>query len=67
MPRSLSKRIMDKVEQYAADPASQGNNVTALTGSPYIRLRVGDWRVIMDDRGNVLDVLEIGTRGGIYK
>lgn len=67
MPRSLSKRIMDKVEQYAADPASQANNVTALTGSPYIRLRVGDWRVIMDDRGNVLDVLEIGTRGGIYK
>jgi mRNA interferase RelE/StbE len=38
-----------------------------LTGSPNIRLRVGDWRVIMDDQGTVLAVLEIGTRGDIYR
>lgn len=67
MPAKLSKRITGKIEQYAADPASQANNVKALVGSPYIRLRVGDWRVIMDDQGNVLAVLEIGTRGDIYK
>jgi mRNA interferase RelE/StbE len=67
MPKNLSKRIVGKVEQYATDPQSQANNVKALVGSPYIRLRVGDWRVIMDDRGNVLAVLEIGSRGGIYK
>ena len=48
------------------DPASQGNNVKALKGREGIRLRVGDWRVIMDDRGTVLAVLEIGPRGGIY-
>jgi mRNA interferase RelE/StbE len=36
-------------------------------GSPYIRLRVGDWRVIMDDKGAVLDVLKIGPRGSIYE
>jgi mRNA interferase RelE/StbE len=65
MPKNLSKRIVGKVEQYATDPQSQANNVKALVGSPYIR--VGDWRVIMDDRGNVLAVLEIGSRGGIYK
>ena len=29
-------------------------------------LRVGDWRVIMDEDGVVLAVLEIGPRGGIY-
>ncbi len=63
----LAARIMDKIEQFAADPRSQANNVKALAGSPFIRLRVGDWRVIMDDQGNVLLVLEIGSRGDTYK
>jgi mRNA interferase RelE/StbE len=67
MPKNLAKRITGKVEQYAVDPARQANTVKALTGSPYIRLRVGDWRVIMDDQGTVLAVLEIGTRGDIYR
>ena len=48
-----------------ADPQSQANNVTALAGREGIRLRVGDWRVIMQD-GEVLDVLKIGPRGGVY-
>ena len=56
---------MAKVDQYAADPASQANNVKALQGREGIRLRVGDWRVIMRD-GEVLAVLEIGPRGSIY-
>jgi mRNA interferase RelE/StbE len=66
MPAKLAKRITSKIEQYAADPRSQANNVKALVGSAYIRLRVGDWRVIMDDQGTVLAVLEIGPRGDIY-
>ena len=65
MPRDTAERIMAKVDQYAADPASQANNVTALQGREGIRLRVGDWRVIMRD-GEVLAVLEIGPRGSIY-
>ena len=63
----LAARIMEKVDQFAADPQAQANNVKALAGWPYIRLRVGDWRVIMDEQGNVLLVLEIGPRGDIYK
>lgn len=65
MPANLSARIRGKIADYAADPASQANNVTALPGRDAIRLRVGDWRVIMED-GVVLAVLEIGPRGGIY-
>lgn len=65
MPRNIADRIMAKVDQYAADPASLANNVTELVGREAIRLRVGDWRVIMHD-GQVLAVLEIGPRGGIY-
>lgn len=66
MPANEASRIRGKVEQYASDPKSLANNVKALVGSPYIRLRVADWRVIMDDQGNVLEVLQIGPRGGIY-
>ena len=65
MPANTAERIKGKIEAYASDPASQANNVKALQGRPGIRLRVGDWRVIMQD-GVVLDVLEIGPRGGIY-
>lgn len=66
IPTNESQRIVAKIEQYANDPKSQANNVKALAGSPYIRLRVGDWRVIMDDQMHVLDVIEIGPRGDVY-
>lgn len=66
MPANTAERIMGKIEEYAADPASQANNVKAMKGVAAIRLRVGDWRVIMTEEGEVLDVLDIGPRGGIY-
>ena len=59
-------RIRSKIRQYADDPASLANNVKALQGSEYVRLRVGDWRVILDDRLTVLSVIKVGPRGSIY-
>jgi mRNA interferase RelE/StbE len=66
MPRNVADLIRSKIETYAEDSASQANNVKVLKGREGIRLRVGDWRVIMDDQGNVLAVLDIGLRGGVY-
>jgi mRNA interferase RelE/StbE len=66
MPRNEADRIRSKVQQYAENPPSLANNVTAMKGEPFVRLRVGDWRVIMNDRGAVLDVLKIGPRGSVY-
>lgn len=66
MPANTAMLIRSKIEAYATDPASQANNVKSLKGREGIRLRVGAWRVIMDDQGNVLAVLDIGPRGGIY-
>ena len=66
MPANVARRIREKVLQYAADPVGDANNVVSLDGSPYLRLRVGDWRVIMDEQGNVLDIIDVGPRGGIY-
>jgi mRNA interferase RelE/StbE len=66
MPANTATLIQSKIEAYAQDPSSQANNVKSLKGREGLRLRVGDWRVIMDDQGNVLAVLDIGPRGGIY-
>ena len=65
MPQTTALRIVDEIEAYAHDPDPQANNVTALRGREGIRLRVGDWRVIMLDC-EVLDVIEVGPRGAIY-
>ncbi len=66
MPANEAARITSKIQQFASDPKSLANNIKVLVGSPYIRLRVADWRVIMDNQGNVLEVLKVGPRGGIY-
>ena len=67
MPADTAQRIIAKIEQYAQEPETQANNVTAVKGREGIRLRVGDWRVIMNDDGVVLAVLEIGPRGSVYE
>jgi mRNA interferase RelE/StbE len=65
MPATTALAIRAKINQYASDPTSLSNNVKALQARDAIRLRVGNWRVIMHD-GAVLEVLEIGPRGGVY-
>jgi len=65
MPANTAKRIIAKVDAYAANPAEQANNIKALKGTDAIRLRVGDWRVLMLD-GQVIEVLKIAPRGSAY-
>ena len=65
MPVNTARRIVAKVDAYATDPASQANNVKALKGTDAIRLRVGDWRVVMID-AEVIDVIKIAPRGSVY-
>ena len=42
----IRERIVAQVEQYADDPVSLTNQVTELSGSEYMRMRVGLCRVI---------------------
>ncbi|MFD2181920.1 type II toxin-antitoxin system RelE/ParE family toxin [Rhodoplanes azumiensis] len=65
MPPSTARSIRSKIEQYAADPASLANNVKRLRGRDGYRLRVGDYRVIFDQDGVVMDIIEVGLRGSI--
>ena len=52
-------RIVAKVEQYAADPASLANNVIQLADSRYRWLRIGSYRVLFSDETNTITVLVV--------
>ena len=57
------ERVIAKVEQYAGEPTSLGNQVTRLTGSDYSRLRIGNYRVIFDvERGEPDSVVVLRVR-----
>lgn len=50
----------------AIEKLPQGD-IKKLVNKAGFRLRVGDYRVIFDKDGNIIEVLEIGNRGEIYK
>jgi mRNA interferase RelE/StbE len=67
MPANVAKLIRSKIEQYAANPALLANNVKALRGEAGIfRLRVDDWRVLFNENGEVIAIIQIAPRGGAY-
>jgi len=56
--------IIEKLKAYArGEPV----DIKKLKGSHLFRIRVGQDRVIIDDQGNVIFVMDAGPRGGIYK
>ena len=61
-----AKLIRSKIEQYAANPASQARNVKALVGVEQSRLRVQDFRVLFTETAETITVHTIGPRGAIY-
>ncbi|MGA2637402.1 type II toxin-antitoxin system RelE family toxin [Methylocella sp.] len=62
--RSNAKRIMAKIDRYAETGAG---DVTQLVGSPALRLRVGDFRVIFEESETEIVVTKIGPRGDVYE
>ncbi len=66
LDRVVAKRIFEKVGELRENPY---RNVKKLAGFPYFRLRVWDYRVILDIRKDVLRVLvlKVGHRKRVYK
>jgi len=65
LDRAVVKRILERVQQLEVDPLRY---LRRLVGVPYYRLRVGDFRVIVEviqDRLLVL-VLKVGHRSAVY-
>jgi mRNA interferase RelE/StbE len=68
-PQGIAARVNAELREIARAPASYRGDWKRLTGRPYWRLRVGDWRAICEFRDDelVLLVLQFGPRGDIYK
>ncbi|OJF92434.1 type II toxin-antitoxin system RelE family toxin [Pararhizobium antarcticum] len=55
--------IFSRLEEYAS---GRSVDIKKMKGNPYFRIRVGDDRVIIDDQGVVIEVIDAGPRGSIY-
>lgn len=66
LDRSVANQIFQKVTQLKENPY---RNVKRIVGSPFFRLRVGDYRVITDVQESVLRVLilKMGHGKKIYE
>jgi mRNA interferase RelE/StbE len=66
LDRPAQERIVSALERIRIRPQ---DFVVRLVGQPYYKLRVGDYRVILDlDRGRlIILVIEIGHRRNVYK
>lgn len=65
LDRSVAKRIVDAVDKLPVDPHRV---VSRIVNSPYFRLRVGDYRLMVDIQGKELRVLvlKVGHRKSVY-
>lgn len=62
--RDTSIRIFKKVECLKGGLTS---DVKRMQGTNYLRLRVGDYRVIFSLEKNLITILKVGHRKNIYK
>ena len=66
LDHSVAKRIFNKVSELENNPY---RNVKKLVNYPYFRLRVGEYRVVINIKNSELQVLilKVGNRKNIYK
>jgi mRNA interferase RelE/StbE len=66
LDRSIAKRIYEAVGRLENNPSRW---VSRIVNSPYYKMRVGDYRVILDIQGKQLRILvvRVGHRKNIYK
>lgn len=66
LDRSVAKRIFKKVSELENHPY---RNVKKLVSFPYFRLRIGEYRVIINVKKSELQILilKVGNRKNIYK
>ncbi len=69
LPKDAQRRISGKIDRLADSPRPSG--VKALQGSDkgYLRIRVGDYRVVyrVEDRHLTVLVVRLGHRADIYR
>lgn len=56
-----------RIRIVSAIQALPSGDVKKLQGQPYYRLRVGDFRILFDRDGVIIEVIKIDNRGQVYK
>ncbi|MCO6186758.1 type II toxin-antitoxin system RelE/ParE family toxin [Rhizobium sp. L1K21] len=64
MQPKRKQAIVAKINAYAR---GERVDIKKLVGSDLYRIRVGQDRIIIDDNGIIVFIVEVGPRGGIYK
>ena len=66
LPNEIQKRIISTLKRCKIRPYP---HVKKLVASKYFRLRVGDYRIILDiiDNKLIIHVIELGHRKNIYQ
>ena len=68
MPTADQARILEALEQVAADRSVRMPFVTEMVGEPGVwRLRKGDWRAVFVIEGTDVVVTRVGSRREIYR
>lgn len=67
LDKPIRRRVIEAIQALANVPRPPG--IKALTGSGYLRIRVGDWRIVYEVQDEILVILviTIGHRGGVYR
>ena len=59
---SNQKRILTAISKLPLE-----GDIKKLQGTDGYRLRVGNFRILFDVNGAIIDIIDIGNRGQIYK
>ncbi len=64
LPPDIRSRITEALDTYAILGTG---DTKAMSGTPTVRLRVGDYRVIFDETASTIVVLALGHRRDVYR
>lgn len=69
--RAFAKLAPDLQERFYKALFAYGDHgvgdVKRMVGTPTTRMRIGDYRIIMDEQPNALEILSIGNRREVYR
>ena len=69
IPQPDRTRVTEKIVLLGKNPDNPSLDIKKLQGEPYLRLRVGQWRIIFDrdNEVKIIAIEKIKPRGGAYK
>lgn len=64
LPTAVQERLYEALFTYGS---SRVGDVKRMVGAPTIRMRVGEYRVILDEQSESLEILVVGNRRDMYR